>query len=64
MTSFEILRAPMIVVPPRKNGVSCMALGSCGALPMLSEEDLVGSSIDINIDHYMDTSDDDPAPTK
>uniref|UniRef100_A0A915BJH5 Zyg eleven-related protein 1 n=1 Tax=Parascaris univalens TaxID=6257 RepID=A0A915BJH5_PARUN len=63
MTSFEILRAPMIVVPPRKNGVSCMALGSCGALPMLSEEDLVGSSIDINIDHYMDTSDDDPAPT-
>ncbi|VDK27017.1 unnamed protein product [Anisakis simplex] len=67
MTSFEILRAPMVVVPPRKNGVYCMQMGgSCNTLPILSEEDLVGSSIDINIDHYMDTSDidDNVAATK
>lgn len=60
MTSFEILRIPMVIVPPRKTGVSYSTSGSCGTLPILSEEDLVGSSIDINIDHYMDTSDNGP----
>uniref|UniRef100_A0A8R1TZP5 Zyg eleven-related protein 1 n=1 Tax=Onchocerca volvulus TaxID=6282 RepID=A0A8R1TZP5_ONCVO len=63
MTSFEILRIPMIIVPPRKTGVSYSTSGSCSTLPVLSEEDLVGSSIDINIDHYMDTSDSDPTST-
>ncbi|VDK80805.1 unnamed protein product [Litomosoides sigmodontis] len=63
MTSFEILRIPMIIVPPRKTGASCSTSGSCGTLPILSEEDLIGSSIDINIDHYMDTSDSGPAST-
>ncbi|VDO40534.1 unnamed protein product [Onchocerca flexuosa] len=63
MTSFEILRIPMIIVPPRKTGVSYSTSGSCGTLPVLSEEDLVGSSIDINIDHYMDTSDSAPTST-
>ncbi|CAG9540554.1 unnamed protein product [Cercopithifilaria johnstoni] len=63
MTSFEILRIPMIIVPPRKTGVNYSTSGSCGTLPILSEEDLVGSSIDINIDHYMDTSDSNPTST-
>ncbi|KAL4002317.1 hypothetical protein ACH3XW_2960 [Acanthocheilonema viteae] len=63
MTSFEILRIPMIIVPPRKTGASYSTSGSGGTLPILSEEDLVGSSIDINIDHYMDTSDSGPTST-
>lgn len=57
MTSFEILRTPMVVVSPRKTGGNYLTSSSCATLPMLSEEDLVGSSIDINIDHYMDASD-------
>lgn len=60
MTSFEILRIPMIIVPPRKPGVS---YSTSGSLPILSEEDLVGSAIDINVDHYMDTSESGPTST-
>uniref|UniRef100_A0A0N5AFQ0 Zyg eleven-related protein 1 n=1 Tax=Syphacia muris TaxID=451379 RepID=A0A0N5AFQ0_9BILA len=59
MTSFEILRAPLTTTPPRRATANCTAACPCGTLPMLSEDDLVGSSIDINIDHYMDASDDD-----
>lgn len=54
MTSFEILRAPMIAVPPRRATVNCRTACTCGTLPMLCEDDLVGSNI--NIDHYVDVT--------
>ncbi|VDN33433.1 unnamed protein product [Gongylonema pulchrum] len=34
-----------------------MIRASRSSLPMLSEEDLIGSGININVEHYMDTSD-------
>ncbi|VDN05923.1 unnamed protein product [Thelazia callipaeda] len=56
MTSFEILRIPVITVSPRRMRGSYSTSGSYGTLPVLSEEDLVSSIIDTNIDHYIDTS--------